>query len=128
MSSTAPSLWKRAKTSVGQRACKESEIGRGMTDLRVDLSATRELRIAICSLARVHVRSTVGGPRVIAAKKVANGIGHQDADHAYFTHISVAYKTLRLGGMCGVMPGAANQKLGSVLLCNFHQVPRLRQR
>ena len=67
----------------GPRTRQECQVGRCMTDLRVDLSASGYLGIAVGPRTRMHVRLSMCGLRVGAAKKIVNWIRHQDADHAY---------------------------------------------
>ena len=56
-----------------------------------------------------------------ASQQIANGIGHQDADHPYLPKISMANQALRFRSMRRVMPWATDQKLATMLLCHLYQ-------
>src|ERR1700733_13710628 len=93
-----------------------------MANLSVDLPATGNLGITVGSRPRMHVRGAMCRLGVCAAKEVADRIGHQNADHTYVTEIAVPYQALRLGGMCSVVPGAADEELPAVFFRDSHQV------
>src|SRR5258708_6266416 len=112
----------------GPCACEKRKISRRMTHLRVYLTAASNLRVAVGPFARIHVRRTMSRLGPIAAKEVADWIGHQHTDHAYFAQVSVTYQSLSLSSVHRVMPWAADQKLGSLSLCGLYQILSLSDR
>src|SRR5579862_1084638 len=96
-----------------------------MTDLRVDLSATRDFGIAVGAFPRMHVRRPMGRLRTVTAEQMADRIGHQHADHAHLSQMSIAYQTLRLICMHGVMPWTTDKELPVAAPCQLHQFNRL---